>query len=73
MTKSQRLANILQAAKINATKVSVLGAYAHIDTFKKYEGALRDMMGLAGFRLHSIRDGAHMDGSEGFRMVFILP
>jgi len=73
MTNSEKLAKTLKAAKINVSNVKVLGSYVHIDTYKKYEAALLDMMTRAGFRLNSVRDGVHMDDYVGFRMVFKLP
>ena len=71
MTKNERLAKILKDANINATNARVIGSFAHIDTFKKYENALSDLMANAGFKFHSKRDGVHLDNYVGFRMVFI--
>ena len=68
--KSERLAKVLASANINARCVNVFGSYAHVDTYAKYEGALRDLMGNAGFTLVKISDGIHMDDMPGFRMVF---
>lgn len=72
MTKSQRLATILEAAKINTRRVLVLGSFAHIDTFEKYEGQISDLMSKAGFKLHSRSNGRHMDSFDGFRLVYQL-
>jgi hypothetical protein len=68
--RSIKLAKILEAAKINATSVKVFGPFAHIDTFHKYENQICDLMGRAGFKLRSTRDGIHLDNYTGFRMVF---
>lgn len=71
MTRSQQFEAVLNKAGINTRRVKALGSYIHIDTFTKYEGALRDMLGNAGFALLSATDGKHMDGVHGFRMVFV--
>jgi outer membrane biogenesis lipoprotein LolB len=70
--QSERLASILGRGGINFSSAKVYGSFAHIDTFKKYEARLVDVMGQAGFRLHSTRDGVHLDDYRGFRMIFVL-
>lgn len=72
MTSSQKMETILNAAKINTRRVKVLGSYVHIDTFRKYETAITDLMSLAGFGLLMANDGRHMDGVDGFRLVYKL-
>lgn len=72
MTNSQKMEAILKTAKINTRRVKVLGSYVHIDTFHKYENAITDMMSLAGFGLLMANDGRHMDGVDGFRLVYKL-
>lgn len=72
MTTTERLSTLLQKAKINARRVTVLGTFVHIDTFPKYRGALLDLMSRAGFALVMERDGAHMDSFDGYRLVFRL-
>jgi hypothetical protein len=70
MSKNQQMTALFEKAKINVRTVSVLGAFVHVDTFVKYRVALLDLMTTAGFRLVMERDGAHLDGIDGFRMVF---
>ena len=70
MNRSQQLQAVMTKARINTRRVSVLGDFAHIDTFHKYESRITDMMTAAGFRLVSSRDGAHLDGVDGFRLVY---
>lgn len=70
MTKSQQLESILNRSGINTRRVKVLGEYAHVDTFRKYERPLSDIMHTAGFKTLSVSDGRHMDSFDGFRMVF---
>lgn len=71
MPRNQQIEAILTKAGIGARRVKALGSYVHIDTFRKYEGALRDLLGNAGFTLIAANDGTHMDGVHGFRMVFL--
>lgn len=73
MNNSERLESALTRSGIHTRRVKVLGSFAHIDTFQKYEPALLDLMSLAGWGLLSARAGRHLDGFDGFRMVFRLP
>jgi hypothetical protein len=68
-----RLESLLDRGGIRTRRVKVLGPYAHIDTFQKYEANLLDLMSLAGWAIHSVSNGRHMDSFDGFRMVFCLP
>jgi hypothetical protein len=61
---------LFAAGKINVRKVRCLGSFVHIDAFNNCADKISEMMGLAGFRLLSASDGVHMDGVDGFRMVF---
>jgi hypothetical protein len=70
MSKSQQMKDILTAAGANIRSLSVIGAWVHIDTFAKYENLLRSTMAAAGFQCVKISDGIHMDGTEGYRIVF---
>jgi hypothetical protein len=69
-SKSDQMAQIIAKAGINTRDVTVLGAYVHVDTFAKYRAALLHLMSTAGFRLVMERDGVHLGGLDGFRMVF---
>ncbi len=69
--KSQMLKETLEKAGINTKSVSVLGSIAHIDSFKKYHDALVDLMTTAGFAILRVSEGAHMDGTSGYRASFI--
>ena len=70
MTKNQQMTVLLNKAGVNVRDVSVLGAFVHVDTFAKYRAALLHVMSAAGFRLVMERDGVHLGGPDGFRMVF---
>lgn len=72
MTKSQKFSAIFKAGKINVIKVVALGSYVHIDTYHAYEARIIDCMTMAGFRLLKASDCHHLDGFNGFRMVFVL-
>ena len=72
MTNSQRMEAILTGAKINTRRVKVLGSFVHIDTYEKYENAVTDLMSMAGFALLMASNGRHMDGVDGFRLVYKL-
>jgi hypothetical protein len=69
-SKSAQMAQIIAKAGINAREVVVLGAFVHVDTFKLHRDKLAQVMGLAGFKLVLERDGVHLGGLDGFRMVF---
>jgi hypothetical protein len=68
--KSKRLADSLEKAEVNVRKVTVLGAFAHIDTYEKYGDKVKDLMSSAGAKLLMEKNGAHMDGLDGYRLVF---
>ena len=70
MTKSEQMKTVLTKAGIAIRSLAVLGAWVHIDSFKKYEHPLRDLMAASGFQCVKISDGLHMDGTDGFRIVF---
>jgi hypothetical protein len=70
MTKSEQLQAILNKSGINTRRVKVLGIFAHVDTYKTHERALADIMSTAGFKTSMASDGVHLDGVNGFRMVF---
>jgi hypothetical protein len=61
-----------EAGGINVRKVRVLGGYVHVDTFEKYADKLDRVMGPLGFRKFSESNGVHMDGIDGFRLVYKL-
>lgn len=72
MTKSAQMEALLTKAGINTRRVLAFGSFVHVDTFHKYEAKLTDLMTNAGFAVRSASDGVHMDGVDGFRMVFQL-
>lgn len=74
MTNKQRaeaIANVLKKLGVGVRKVRVLGAYVHIDTYQKYQDKIVDALSMAGLKKHSSSDGRHLDGADGFRMVFV--
>lgn len=74
MTSKQiaaKIEEILIKLGVNVRKVRVLGAYAHIDSFEKYHAKIVDAMSKAGFKLHMAGGGRHLDGVDGYRMVFV--
>ncbi|QIG67406.1 hypothetical protein EVB39_077 [Rhizobium phage RHph_TM3_3_9] len=70
MTKSDRLIELFNRAGILTRRVQVIGGYVHVDTYEKYENKLTDAMTTAGFVIVRIMSGRHLDGFDGFRMVF---
>ena len=69
--KSQMLKEMFEKAGINTRDVRVIGSIAHIDSFKKYHDTLIHWMTAAGFAVLRVSDGAHMDGTSGYRASFI--
>ena len=61
---------VFAAGKINARRVKCLGGYVHVDTFEKHQDTLNAVMGGLGFKTIMAESGRHMDGVDGFRMVF---
>lgn len=72
MTKSEQLRDILDRGGIPCREVHVIGNAAHIDAYKKHRIALADLMGQAGWQLTYEKDGEHMVGPPGLRLVFRL-
>lgn len=70
MSKREELKKTLEKMGARIREVAILGPWVHIDTFAKYEQLLRSSMAAAGFQCVKISDGAHMDGTSGFRIVF---
>ena len=70
MEKGKKLADLLAKVGINTTSVLVIGQFAHIDSFKKYRDQIVNVMTTSGFVFHMERDEFHMDGSNGYRIVF---
>lgn len=69
--KSAKLSTTIVKAGINIRRVSVIGSIAHIDSFQKYHDAILHLMTAAGFKVLRISNGAHMDGTSGYRASFI--
>lgn len=59
-----------KAGGINTRRIKCLGPFVHIDTFEKYEDKINAVMGALGFKLLSANNGVHMDGIDGFRLVY---
>lgn len=71
-SKADRFRVLLDTAGINHRRVLALGPFVTIDTFAKYEAALIDLFTNAGFKLHTISDGVHLDEINGYRIVFAI-
>ena len=72
MEKGAKLAATLQAAKINVVSAMVFGAIVHINSYEKYRAQIIDLMTSAGFAILKESNGAHMDGTSGYRISFRL-
>lgn len=70
MTSSKKMAAILDRAGIGYREVHVIGNLVHVDAYAKYRDKLVDMMNLAGCTLRTERDGVHLSGPDGLRLVF---
>ena len=70
--RNTKFAETFERGGINVRKVRSLGAFVHIDSFHKYADKIDRVMGGLGFRKHSESDGVHMDGIDGFRLVYVL-
>jgi len=75
MTKREqadKTRTLLERAGINVTRLVILGSYVHIDTFKKYDQAVREIFAQLGAKVHHLTGdaiGRHLDGSRAYRLV----
>lgn len=68
--RNEKFQSVLKAGGINVRRLKTLGAYVHIDTFEKYEDKINRVMGSLGAKLLMAENGVHMDGVNGFRLVY---
>lgn len=68
--RNQKFEAVFTAGKINTRRVKCLGSFVHIDTFEKYEDKINQVMGALGAKLLMAESGRHMDGVDGFRLVY---
>jgi hypothetical protein len=61
---------VFTAGEINTRRIKCLGSFVHIDTFEKYEDKINQVMGALGAKLLMAENGRHMDGVDGFRLVY---
>lgn len=65
---NEKIKALLAKSGINATRVSVIGRFVHIDSYKKYDLHLQHVMTAAGFVVLQARDGIHLDEYNGYRL-----
>jgi hypothetical protein len=66
---SKRLADLLAKAGVNVQGVTVLGCFVHVTSYAKYRDRIVDLLTSAGACIEYERDGDHLDGSVGLRVV----
>lgn len=67
--RSARMDDLLKQAGINVRRVTCLGAFVHVDSYKKYDLQLRGIFGRMGAASVHASEGRHMDGVDGYRIV----
>ncbi|VBQ81038.1 hypothetical protein [Burkholderia pseudomallei] len=67
--RSARMGELLKQAGINVRRVTCLGAFVHVDSYKKYDLQLRGIFGRMGAASVHASEGRHMDGVDGYRIV----
>lgn len=67
---TEKMKSILNRLGVNYRRVTVLGTFVHIDTFEKYGDRVKHALTTAGAKLCSEKNGVHMDGLDGYRLVF---
>lgn len=67
--RSARMGELLKQAGINVRRVTCLGAFVHVDSYKKYDPQLRGIFGRMGAASVQASEGRHMDGVDGYRIV----
>lgn len=67
--RSARMDELLKQAGINVRRVTCLGAFVHVDSYKKYDLQLRGIFGRMGVASVHASEGRHMDGVDGYRIV----
>ncbi|KGV49356.1 hypothetical protein X900_5704 [Burkholderia pseudomallei BDU 2] len=60
---------LLKQAGIHVRRVTCLGAFVHVDSYKKYDLQLRGIFGRMGAASVHASEGRHMDGVDGYRIV----
>ena len=70
---NDRMAGLLAQAGIKTTSVKIFGQFAHVDTFAKYEPALRELfahMGATSIQVARVgADGRTIDGKKTHRLI----
>lgn len=67
---TEKMKSVLDRLGVNYRRVDVLGTFVHIDTFEKYGDVVKHALTSAGAKLSSEKNGVHMDGLDGYRLVF---
>ncbi|VWD60768.1 hypothetical protein BLA18628_07181 [Burkholderia aenigmatica] len=67
--RSARMDELLKQAGINVRRVTCLGSFVHVDSYKKYDLQLRGIFGRMGAASVNVSEGRHMDGVDGYRIV----
>ncbi len=67
--RSARMAELLKQAGVNVRRVNCLGAFVHVDSYKKYDLQLRGIFCQMGAARLYATEGRHMDGFDGYRIV----
>lgn len=64
-----RIEALLKSAGINVKKVLVLGKYVHVDSYSMHCDRLQHIFTAAGFVVIQAKDGMHLDGYNGYRII----
>lgn len=76
MNRNEKLKSLLEKAGVRVESVCCIGAFVHIDTHKKYEYKIRNIMTQIGANniktMSAAADGKHLDGSKNHRIVAIF-
>lgn len=74
MTKIQernaKFEAVFSAGGISTRRIKCLGPFVHVDTFEKYAQQIDAVMDGLGFKKIMQENGRHMDGVDGFRIVY---
>jgi hypothetical protein len=73
---AQQLKAVLEKVGVNVISVTVLGRFAHVDTFQKYESKVFEVFNAMKASKISVMqagaDGLHLDGTRSHRIVAFI-
>lgn len=67
-TTAAQITDLFTRVGISIREVVVLGKFVHVDSFVSYNDKIQHILTAAGFDILRANGGAHLDGTDGFRI-----